>query len=209
MKKPRCIDFKSGTGHTRKICAVLAGMVLLSLGLTSCSSLQKLDLSAIDSSQPVEVGSIYLFAYSSSSGLNSAAFFEKYGENLKSEPLEQADADTLLELLCGAASTNWESIVERVKTETGLTLSGDQFMTDMESGDSRRITSQIGSVGFGTTRYFYSWNIIDQVSPTALIGLSFDSSTGTIVPNKIQIQTGDWDEFGTASNIRDYTLQLR
>jgi hypothetical protein len=193
----------------RFVFVVFAAVALLSLEMISCFSIPKLDLSTLDPSQPVQVGGIYLFAFSSSQGLDSTKFYEKYGESLRDEQIQPADANTLLEILCGTTAANWESIVERVKAETGLLLSGDQFMMDLESGNSYRIVSQKENIGFGGARYSYSWNILDQESPSALIGLIFDSSSGIVVPNKIQIQTAEWDEFGTVGNVRDHTLQLR
>jgi hypothetical protein len=193
----------------RFVFVILAGAALLSLGLTACSSIPKLDISTLDPSQPVEVNGIYLHVWINTSLFpDSTAFFKKYGGGLKSDSsqLQPADEATLLQILCGTVSAEWESICAVVKADTGLTLNGDQFMADLESGSAHRIVIQ-KETALGTTRYAYSWNRMDPTSPAALIGMTYDDA-GTIIPGVVQIQTAEWDELGTVGNIRDYSIRL-
>jgi hypothetical protein len=111
---------------------ILVSMTLLLLGVSSCASTPKLDISPLDPSKPVQVGGVFM--YMQEEGASNDKFYQKYGADLRnlSEKLPPAVADKLLAVLCGTAAENWESIVERVTTKTGLRLNGDQLMQVLE-----------------------------------------------------------------------------
>jgi hypothetical protein len=189
---------------------IFVGMALLPLVITSCSSTQNLDLSTLDLSKPIQVGSIYLYI-NLDENYQPDKFYAKYGEGLRnaSDQMQKADADKLLEILCGTVSRNWKSIADRVKAETGITLNGDQFLQDLRSGDSYRIISQKADLLYVHT-YFYSWSAMDYEPPVALIGLIYLPTEGTIIPDKISIETWDEGKYGdTSVNKRQTTRSLR
>jgi hypothetical protein len=189
---------------------VFAGMVFLSLVLTSCSSSPKLDLSTLDPSQPIQVAGIFMYAYSGGS-LDSGEFYAKYGQGLRnaSDDLQAADKEQLLEILCGTVYERWESITESVKAQTGLTLNGDQFMQEYDFGDTTKITSQAENMLAGAVRYFYSWNAGDYEKTTALIRMYFNTSSNTLIVNSVTIETADEGQYGDRENVRQTTIDLR
>jgi hypothetical protein len=188
---------------------VLISMALLLLGLTSCASTPKLDLSTLDPSQPVQVAGIFMYMQK-----DSDEFYQKYGKGLRgfSDQLSPADADKLLKILCGTTAENWESIVDRVKAKTGLVLNGDQFMLDLEGGDSHNIKSDTWDdlILKKNMGYFYSWNVGagNLESTVAMIGLVFDGFSGKIELNKLIIETADVDIFDNRENKRQATISL-
>jgi hypothetical protein len=187
---------------------VLVSMALLLLGVVSCASYPKLDLSTLDPSQPVDVYGIFMYIT-----VDNVEFYQKYGESLRTtgDQLASADADKLLKILCGTVAGNWESIVESVKAKTGLVLNGDQFMQNLEDGVSKNISSQLNKDSFGRPiTYFYSWNgdIDSQPNTAAMIGLLFDGFSGIIEVNKFIIETADVDAFDERTNVRQITINF-
>jgi hypothetical protein len=183
---------------------VLLSMVFL-LGVASCASFPQLDLSTLDSSQPVEVGVIFMYV------AEGSEFYQKYGESLRnSDALSSADADKLLEVLCGTTAMNWESIVETVKAKTGLVLNGERFMQTLEDSDSHNVRRELENDAFGRPlRCFYSWGSGDgTINPVALIGLLFDGFSGKIEVNNIIIETGDMDAFDNRTNVRQASIKF-
>ena len=184
---------------------ILVCFAIVLLVMTACTSMPKLDLSTLDPSQPVQVCGIFLYIYDQT---NDEAFYGKYGTGLRnpSATLDAADADKLLEILCGNVSENWESITNYIKTETGLTLDGDRFMQDLDFNDSTRIVSQqlTGMV----KGYFYTWNVMDIEFPVVHIGIMADSQTGDIMLNKAIFEIGDIDAYGTITNKRQSEISF-
>jgi hypothetical protein len=192
---------------------VFTGMVLVMLGMTTCASFPKLDLSTLDPSQPVQVSGISLFIYTT---YNADIFYGKYGDSLgkASEGLEEADKDKLLEILCGTAVKNWDFITERVKTKTGLMLDGDQLLEDWENRDFSRIHSQ-DLMPAGRSGYFYTWdnNLVEysEEYSIAMIQLVFYGTRGSPSPELygVIIETGDMDAFDEVTNRRQAKISLR
>jgi hypothetical protein len=196
---------------------VFAGMALLSLGLTMCSSTPPVDFSTLDLSQPVPVGAIIGPIVTDR---NSGGFYGKYGTNLQNvnTNLQEADREQLLAIICGTVAGNWESIAERVKAKTGITLDGDQFMQDLQNGDTSRILSQQNTLLSGGG-YVYSWDSAAMETDTIVMEYSdiklFASISviyidNTVVPSHIFFETkGEADEFGLAHTIGYTTISLR
>jgi hypothetical protein len=176
--------------------------------MATCSSVPKLDVSTLDPSKPIPVGAIILSITEFPNDNN--VFYRKYGGSLRNDPdkLETKDLEKLLEILCGTVAANWESIVNRVKAETGLTLDGDAFLQDMESGDITRIIN-LKSEGYPTTGYSYSWDLIDHEFPEVVIRLTVNSFSSAVTPAYAFIITGDVDALGVVTNQRMASISLR
>jgi hypothetical protein len=138
---------------------VLASMALLALGMGSCVTTgtpPTLDLSTVDPAQPIPVVGILM---RTPLGDRQDEFFQKYGDggveqwNNDPKKLEQ-----LLDMLCGTASRNWAAITTNVKNGTGLTLSGDEFLEDLQNGNADRLTTQKSNRPFDDRGYFFNWN---------------------------------------------------
>jgi hypothetical protein len=63
-------------------------------------------------------------------------------------------------MLCGTASRNWASITSKVKNGTSLTLNGDEFLKDLQDGNTDRLTTQKSKRAFDDRGYFFNWNAI-------------------------------------------------
>jgi hypothetical protein len=145
---------------------VLASLALLSLGMTSCMTTPKLDLSTVDTAQPIPVIGILM---RTPSGDRQDQFYQKYGYgDWNNDPAKQ---EQLLDMLCGTASRNWASIAAKVKNETGLTLNGDEFLNDLQNGRTDRIVTQKSKTPFDDRGYFFQWTAIEDVEYAANIGL--------------------------------------
>ncbi|MDR1326258.1 MAG: hypothetical protein LBK00_09515 [Treponema sp.] len=191
---------------------ILVSMTLLLLGVSSCASTSKLDLSTLDPSRPIQVAGVFM--YMQEEGITSDEFYQKYGKGLRnfSDQLSPDDAEKLLEILCGTVAGNWEFIVERVKAKTGLMLNGDQLMQALEEGDSHNIVSQTWDdvILKKHMGYFYSWSVGagNFERPGAMIGLVFDGFSEKIELNKLVIETADVDAFDEITNRRQATINF-
>jgi hypothetical protein len=183
---------------------VFACLAFALLAMAACSSVPKLDVSTLDPSQPIPVGGIHLLITKAF----YARFYAKYGESLRnaSENLGPEDEGKLLEILHGTVAANWGFIVNRVKAETGLTLDGDEFLQNLESGDTIGIVSFEYEYGLG---YHYQWISSDWVSPFAHISLEFDPGTSTIMLKNANIQKDDMDAFDRQTNSRMVSISLK
>jgi hypothetical protein len=184
--------------------------VLLPLGMASCASLPKLDVSTLDPSQPVPVEGISLVIPVNAHNSFGAKFYAKYGEGLRttSDQLQTEDAETLLEILCGSVVENWDYIVESVKENTGLTLDGEELMQDLEYGDSYRVIIQRIEEK-GLNNYMYSWSTTVHESPIALVALFFDFSSETIIPIGVSIEAWDGEKHGGATYINPRMTSIK
>jgi hypothetical protein len=176
---------------------VLVSVALLSLGMASCASLRswqlgskKLDISTLDPARPIPVYQISL---------------PEEGKKT-TDQLEPAEADRLLELVCGSAAKNWEAITKRFTAETGLTLNGDDFMSDLEYGDSSKITVTNTKALSGMDWHYYTWDNTYAVDgPFAYI--EFRYSGNEIVPYWIAVMEYDLgEETGMGENVRRHII---
>jgi hypothetical protein len=142
----------------KKFRFVLASIALLALGMASCVTMPKLDLSTVDPAQPIPVFGILM---RTPSGSYQDQFFQKYGDseveewNDNPEKLEQ-----LLDMLCGTASRNWAAITSKVKGNTGLSLNGDKFLEDLQNGKTDGLTTQKSATPLDNRGRFFNWNSI-------------------------------------------------
>jgi hypothetical protein len=139
--------------------AVLAGMVLLSLGMVSCASTPKLDLSTVDFSKPMSIGMIYWSCIVENSKI--------FPENAVNGELSN---DFLLSALCSAVADNREYIEQQFKAKTGITitLNGDEFQQELKDGNIRGILSQKTKL-LGSVFWDYQWRITNHENPDAII----------------------------------------
>jgi hypothetical protein len=138
---------------------VLASMVLLVLGMGSCVTAPKLDLSTVDPAQPIPVMGILM---RTPSGTYQDQFFQKYGDgDWNNDPKKLA---LLLDMLCGTASRNWAAITTKVKNETGLTLNGDECLKNLQNGNTSKLTTQKSNRPLDDRGYFFNWNGIPAES---------------------------------------------
>jgi hypothetical protein len=154
----------------KKIRFVLVSLALLSMGMASCvtTSTPKLDLSSIDSTQPVPVVGILM---RTPSGSYQDQFFQKYGyDDLEKWNNDPEKLEQLLDMLCGTVSRNWTTITAKVKTETGLTLNGDEFLMHLQDGNTNKLRTEKSKRPLDDKGYFFTWQ-----------GIGVDSEYGAAI----------------------------
>jgi hypothetical protein len=127
---------------------VFVYVTLLSLGMTACSSLPKLDLSTLDPANPIQVGGIFMFIGRDEERdltvQGNKSFFAKYwdGKTRDEDGDVQIDKNQLLTILCETVADDWKFITETFTAKTGLTLNGEQFLQELKDGDPKGIVSE-------------------------------------------------------------------
>jgi hypothetical protein len=169
----------------KKRVLALVSVVLMMLGLSTCASspFPKLDLSTVDFTQPISVGMIMLLQVQTDTGVLFSTKYPKDADGMLSD-------DIVLQALCGTAAENLELIEELFKAKTGIDiqLNGDDFLQDLDNGDTTHIVKQRDLFG-SLDRHFYQWRAAEHENPDAIIQLL--DHNGTLIPLRVSIDNHD------------------
>jgi hypothetical protein len=164
---------------------ILAGMVLMALGLSSCVSdpYGKLELSDEIFTQPLAVGMISFTQVQTDTGVLFSRKYPKDADGMLND-------DIVLKALCGTVAGNLELIEALFKAETGfdIHLNGDDFLQDLENGDTTYIVKQRDTFA-SYDRHFYQWRAAKHENPDVIIQLL--DHNGTLIPFRVTIDDHD------------------